>query len=57
MDNNLKCTNLAKSSCKTKYDFNNCKENTLNSLYDVGCFLNNLNSVCKCANFVNLFKH
>ncbi len=44
------------SSHETEYTFNTCKNNTINSLKEVNCFLNGLSTACKCFKFVNLFK-
>ena len=40
-----------KESC-----YRNCKNNTINSIFEVNAFLSNFNIFCKCLKFYNIIK-
>ena len=42
---------------KKKLNFKTMKKNTISSLNEVECFLNNINQISRCIKLINLFKH
>lgn len=41
---------------KNKFDFKKCKNNTINSLKDIECFLNDCSRFVKCIKLYKLLK-